>query len=477
MIVKKRLPCVFIAIIALLTIVSLGHAQNKPVEIFVEADRLEFIGEQNIALKANIVFNQQINPFWEELQKLDFSPFKIKKMTLGERKMFDQKKDLSRDFRQATFLLSLPLSFKHGNYSIPSFALNYSYFSGKNEIKETAKSKPIKVKKAQIIVTRSLEKDVVDIGDISIIRLIIWRENNIFILNRKLENLPTATPKDLSGEEFQRWTRSLEVRGQKITNFSKPEFPGFKVLIKKDLHEGSGSVIKETTEYQISFYDLPGKEFLIPPFHIWYFYSGDPKLTPKEIITSPLPIRVNSIINPRRQSIERLKPPEIISKNNIYYFGYAPFALGGILFLISGTLIALSAIRNRRECDVSAEICEMPSEVYSHILSLKESQSFERTTIVKTRNEIFKMLGSILKISAMQSVAKTTNQMISLLTQSGFSGNSIKELKTLLSELDALIQTHQTGQDTSEAKRIISRVLAIPEISKACKKRKKFIIF
>ncbi len=461
-----------------LTIPTSGLCQNPLVEILATVNRLKFVGEQNIVLKAEIVFYQQINPFWEELVKINFSPFKLEKMILGERKIFDREKELTRDCREVTFLLSLPASSNCGSYAIPAFSLNYSYFQGKSEIKGAVKSKAIKVEKVPILVTISMAKDAITIGENNTIRLTIWREKFIHLLNQELksQNGESQVPED---EGFRRWLKSLEVRGQKITDLNKPDFAPFKLLAKSVRTEIQGSIVMEVFEYRFAFYELGGKEFPLPKFYIWYLNKSQEDKTqkPKEIVTPPLVIQINSVVRPGRKTLEWLKLPEANRKNNIYYFGYGPMALGGLLLMIFGTSILLGIIRGRRKCDISAEICESPSEIYSNILSLKDNQSPERASVIKIRNEIFKMLGSILKISATQSIAKTTNQMISLLTQSGFSENSIKELKSCFSELDILIQKHQAGQDISEIKRIINHVLAVSEISRACKKRKKYLIF
>jgi len=447
------------------------------VEILATVDRLKFVGEQNIVLKVEIAFYQQINPFWEELAKINFSPFRLEKIILGERKIFDREKELTRDYREVIFLLSLPADSKCGPYVIPSFSLGYSYFQGKSEIKGATKSKAIKVEKVPILAAVALAKDAITIGEKNIVRLTIWRENHIFILNYKLEGQRTATLQDLSGEGFERWMKSLEVRNQKITDFDKPDFPGFKMLDKKSWTKQQGSVIMEVFEYRFAFYELGGKEFPLPQFHIWYLSKSQEDKTqkPKEIVTSPLAVQINSVVRPGRKTLEWLKPPEPNRKNNIYYFGYGPMALGGLLFLIFGTSILLGIIRGWRKCDVSVEI-EFPQEIRSRILLLKGSLTTERKNLIQARSEIFKLLGNISGIPANHAVVKTTSQMLTLLEQKGFSENSLQELKTCLSSVDTIIQDNENGTDI-EMRRIINRIMAISEISRACKKRKKFLIF
>ncbi|MDP1629530.1 MAG: hypothetical protein Q8L57_02825, partial [bacterium] len=310
--------------------------KHPPVEILATADRIKFVGGQNIVLKTEVVFYQQINPFWEEIAKIDFSPFRVEKVILGERKIFDKEKDLARDFREITFLLSLPISSGCGSYSIPSFSLNYSYFNKeKKEFRGATKSKAIQVEKVPILVTFEIDKDVVTIGEVNTFRLTIWREKFIRILNQELKNQNGQAP-NLEKEGFQRWLKSLEVRNQKITNFNKPDFPNFKILAKDFRIEVQDQIVKEKLEYRFAFYELGGKEFKTPSFHIWYLDgSQEEKIQkPKEIIVPPLAVQVNLVVRKARQSLEELKSPKPSQKNNLYYFGYGPLAFGGIFILI-----------------------------------------------------------------------------------------------------------------------------------------------
>ena len=374
-------------------------------------------------------------------------------------------------------MLSLPVDSKCGSYAIPAFSLNYSYFQGKSEIKGATKSKAIKVEKVPILVTIAMAKDAITIGENNTIRLTIWREKFIHLLNQKLKS-QTGEPQVLEDEGFQRWLKSLEVRNQKITDFNKPDFPGFKMLDKKSWTKQQGSIVMEIFEYRFAFYELGGKEFPLPKFHIWYLNKSQEEKTqkPKEIVTPSLVTQINLVTRPGRKTLEWLKPPEPNRKNNIYYFGYGPMALGGLLFLIFGANILLGIIRGRNKCDVFTEICEFPQEIRSRILSLKESLTAERKNLIQARSEIFKLLGSISGIPANHAVAKTTLQMLTLLEQKGFSENSLRELKTCLSSVDTIIQENENGADI-EMRRIINHIMAISEISRACKKKKKFLIF
>lgn len=452
----------------------------SPVKIFAGADRIKFVGEQNIVLKTNIVFYQQVSPFWEELSKINFLPFKLEKIVLGERKIFDREKELNRDYREATFLLSLPFSEKIGFHTIPSFSLNYFYFSGKSEIRGTAKSKAVKIEKMPILVVATIDKDVLTIGESNVLRLTIWRENYIRILNKELKDQKSETQnyaeEGFKREGFERWLKSLEVRNLKITSFDKPDLAEFKLLSKQSRVKQQEPINKEIWEYTFNFDKLGGKDFQIPAFHIWYLDESKEEKTrePREITTLPLIVRINLIVRPERQSFEGLKPPKSEPKNYLYYFGYAPLALGIVGFLIFAASALLGLIGPRKETEQKT-IRESLSLIYSRLESVITSPFLGRETTIKARNEVFKLLGSILEIPVDQVLAKTTPQIIELLNAYGFSENSLAELEIHLPNLDKQILS-QT-QTSAELNHLIARILAVEEISQLVKKRKKFIIF
>lgn len=464
-----RCFCWLVLTLILILIPNFGFGQS-PTEIMVSVDRIKFVGEQNIILKTDVVFYQQISPFWEKLSKINFSPFKMEKMILGERKMFDREKDFSRDFREATFLLSLPGSSPCGIYTIPSFSLGYSYFRGKEEIKGIARSKALKVEKVPILVTVVADKDVLAIAEINTFRLTVWAENYIQILNKELKKNQSGETQNLEQEGFVRWLKSLEVRNQKITDLEKPEFSNFKLLEKKFWSEQQGLVTMEVWEYRFASYELGGKEFPIPGFHVWYLdKSQEEKVQkPREIITPSLAIQVNRMVRPNRRTIEWLKEPGSHPKNNIYYFGYAPLAIGGICFLIFAISVIAGLLRPRAKTEAKI-VFESPSSIYKRLS--------ERKTAAEIRNEVFRLFGSILKMPANQALARTTSEMLRLLEQAGFSEKSLQELKACFSDIDKLIQNSEARMDISGLTKLVTRITAVKEISKAVKKRKKFLIF
>ncbi len=450
------------------------------VEIQVVSDRAQFIGEQNIILKAFVIFHQYVNPFWEEITKIDFSPFRVEKAIIGERKMFDRDKDLSRDFREITFLLSLPASSACGQYTIPSFSLGYSYFKEKKEIREAVKSEPFVLSKAPILISYELEKDVVTIGEVNTFRLSIWREKYIQILNYELKN-QNGGAVNLEREEFERWLKSLETRGQKISDLNRPSFPNFKILAKKSWSEAQGRISKEVFEYRFSFYELGGKEFPTPDFHIWYLDRSQEEKSqkPKEIIVPPLAVHVNLMVREGRQLAEGLKPTQPTREKGLYYLGYGPLALGGLGFLLFVIIVSASYFRPQRKSVDLAAATESIFDVRQRLLRLLKPNitDIDRQVFIKTRNEFFKLLAVVLQIPTQTSSAKTSSEILTLFAQRRFSENFRENLKITLKLLDTLIQTGPPFRNFDKICAQINVVLSAPEIAPYFKKRKKFIIF
>jgi len=473
----KRIFGCCLVLICFLTGKSLAASspQPLPVEIFVKVDRTEFIGQQDIVLKADIVFFQQANPFWERLKEISFSPFEIQKIVFDERRVFEQGKDLTRDFREVTFLLSLPASNKCGVYTIPSFALGYSYFEGKGEIKEEAKSTAIKVEKVPFLVIAETEKDVMTIGEINTTRLTVWREKYIRVLNYELKSAGDTV--DISKEGFRRWLKSLEVRDKKITDLNNPSFEGFKILSSPKWSEfESENILKEIIEYRFSFYDHVPLETSIPDFHLWYLDESKKEERPKEVVISPQYILINSLLSPRRRSVEDLKLLEASSLNSLYYFAYGSLVFGGIGFLLfAGSVFAGLSRPSPKSAEIEEPI-ESFSEVRGKLLALKESTVVNREIFVCLRNELCKLLGIMVGIPARQSLAKTSSQMVDLMKQAGLSEDFVSELKFCLETLERSIYFSKFGKNFSEVWEKVDALLSRPEL--LCRSgKKKFLIF
>ncbi len=488
MLMKKHL--IFLILLILFLLSSPIYSFGQGVEITARADKQNFVGGQNIVLQLHVVFPQGASPFWEELMKLDLSPWKIEKTILGERKIFDRDKELSRDLREITFLLSLPPSSVCGSYTIPKISLGYSYFKGKTETKGNATSKPIQVQKVPILVNCSLDKDIATIGENNVFRLTILREKHIKILNYELKNLSatnSSDPENIKNEGLVRWLKSLEVREQKITDLGKTDFTPFKILAKNSNVENQGQIAKEVFEYRFAFYELGGKEFKIPSFHIWYLDEArDEKLrAPKEIVTPPQSVWINLLVRPDRQSLEGLKPAALRPKENFLAANPSVFGYASLVGLMLFGYLAITAVRETRRKKTKtanqAETCQPVYEAQEWLVSLKGSKTMDRETLIKTRNEFFKVLGNFAGISPNTAPAKTSTALITALietmkTNGKFFGEWILNLKNCLRLLDESILEYKADTDMSAIPTSIEKILSSSEIG-GKKPKKKFLIF
>ncbi|MDP1629148.1 MAG: hypothetical protein Q8L57_00855, partial [bacterium] len=196
---------------------------------------------------------------------------------------------------------------------------------------------------------------------------------------------------------------------------------------------------------------------------------------PKEIIVPPLAVPVNLIVRKARQSLEGLKSPKPGQKNNLYYFGYGPVAFGGILILIFAMSALIKHLRPREKG--AADIGESLFDVQFRLSTLQKSGNNSRETLIKTRNNLFRLLSIILGIPANLALAKTSVEMLESFREADFSENLTRNLKTCLQLLDKSIYDYEPEQDFSEIWAQINGFLAAPEISRRFKKKKKFLIF
>lgn len=310
--------------------------KSQPFEIFAQVDSRMFVGDQSLVLKVAIVYSRQLSPFWEALKELNLSPFKIEKMSLSEAKPFDVDKTMARDFREARFFLFLPPGSSNGEYEIPSFSLEYSYFENRQELTGSALSQRILVEKVPILAHFSVEKDVMLVGETNVLKLTIIRQPEVKVLNHELKLADVL--EDEGNADIKRWFKSLKVRGQEITELTKPELGIFKITDVNFWKKNIRSAVVENYEYRFSFYERGGKGFELPAFHVWYLDTvlvgaQDLKFA-KEIKTPSLPVYINTSLSETRQSIEWIKDPALGSRFRLYFYGYLPLFLGSTLLVV-----------------------------------------------------------------------------------------------------------------------------------------------
>ncbi|MFN3467795.1 MAG: hypothetical protein ACK4WF_08865, partial [Candidatus Brocadiales bacterium] len=83
---------------------------ERPVEIWVFPSTQRLVTGKTLLLTVQVIWRLGINVVLEDLEKVDLSPFKVEKVTVGERQIFENE----RDFRVVQYLLSLPEGAKEG---------------------------------------------------------------------------------------------------------------------------------------------------------------------------------------------------------------------------------------------------------------------------------------------------------------------------------------------------------------------------
>lgn len=428
------------------------EAPEKKISLFeigTTVDRELFVSGEGVVLKVMVVFSRQLTPFWEDLKEIDFSPFKVEKMILGERKTFDRSKETIRDAREIIFFLSLPSSFAYGEYTIPSFVLRYSYFEGKEEKKRSGSSgRNIVLKKVPVLARVFLEKDAIVVGEINTIRLQISRENGFKILNHEIKTMEPGEDEDVGTSDIKRWIKSLEVHDKKITDLENPTLGAFKLLRSRFWTVKHSLVITEFYEYRFAFYDMGGSKVELPGFNIWYLdiSSGEKKnlQEPKEIATAPLDVLVNSSIREGRENIEWIK--DILPLSGIYgvyLSGYLPLGLGAVLiiFLI---FCLVRGTRLKDSADVHVDPNEEPLDRVFERLKTFLSSAFDKLTIeilISVRKDVAKLLSRAAGISDEFGAAKTFSDFsaLSFTNESAVFGGRASEFVEVIGILDRAI--------------------------------------
>ena len=140
-----------------------------------------FVTGKMIHLTLQMVWKLGVSVNVEEFKEVDLSPFKIEKVTVGERQIFNN----DSDFCVITYILSLPDEKEMGVYTVPAFSIPY-----KDEVNKKsgqAQTSSMALKKVPILVETELDRDVVDIGDRLKYKLTIWHEKYVRILDENME--------------------------------------------------------------------------------------------------------------------------------------------------------------------------------------------------------------------------------------------------------------------------------------------------
>jgi hypothetical protein len=239
------------------------------------------------------------------------SPFKVEKVTIGERQIFENE----RDFRVVQYLLSLPEGAKEGEYIVPSFAISYSDEVEKRTGK--ASSSPVVVRKVPIIAQAHVDRDVVETGDIIHYNLTILHEKDTEVVLKNLE---------------------------------RPSFEPFTLLSTSYRKTQTPHLQKTTLDYALSIYELGGeKKYEIPGLSLYYYKPGQTKkgtIETKEIRTPPIPIIINKLLKTVDVPLEGVKGPISYRRAELYAYGYVPILLGVTMLLFLFGQVGLQRVKD-----------------------------------------------------------------------------------------------------------------------------------
>ncbi|MFN3531347.1 MAG: hypothetical protein ACK41Q_02375 [Candidatus Brocadia sp.] len=398
---------------------------DKPLEIWTFIDDYRIITGKTLHLTVQVLWKLGVTVNLEGVDKIDFSPFKVEGVIIGERQIFDNE----HDYLVITYALSLPSDMKDGIYSIPSFSLSYRNEVDKSEGMTT--SSPVAVKKVPILVEGKVDKDVITIGDHIHYALTIRHEKNVKVLWENIEKL----------------------------NFSPFE------VLKRDIEKfKERNIEKIVINYTLSLYELGGKKKTpeIPELTILYYVESDAKsreaktdtslIETKEVKTVSIPIIVNSLLKAVEVPLEGIKGPLPYSKKSMVFHIYLPMGVGIVLFLFLGVTVLRSAVG--RVSPVSPRpISETPQIALERLKRVISSSQFTNDNSLNQENvyninkSLRTYLGMLIGISNETAQSAVTSTFLNYDTKKRLPEESSILVLTVLKQLDSLIFGKQIQKD------------------------------
>ena len=281
---------------------------DAPAELWLFVEDYRFVTGKMIHLTLQLIWKLGVSVDVEGFNTADLSPFKIERVTVGERQIFNN----DSDFSVITYILSLPDDAEMGIYTIPSFFISYTDEANKKSGQVQTSS--MALKKVPILVETELDRDVIAIGDTLKYTLTIWHEKYVRILeeNMKQHNL---SPFDL---------RDFRIN-----------------------EEAEGELKKTTIEYDLSIYDVPDKSenFEIPSMPVLYCeeregnvkQGEEEKLSVTQRISVPaIPVMINSLLKRIDVPLEKAKGPLVYSQKDIWLRSHLPAIVGVVIIIALG---------------------------------------------------------------------------------------------------------------------------------------------
>ena len=281
---------------------------DAPAELWLFVEDYRFVTGKMIHLTLQLIWKLGVSVDVEGFNTVDLSPFKIEKVTVGERQIFNN----DSDFSVITYILSLPDDTDMGIYTVPTFLISYTDEANKSSGQVQTSS--MALKKVPILVETELDRDIIDIGDTLKYTLTIWHEKYVQILEENMKQL----------------------------NLSPFDLRDFRIS-----EEAEGKLKKTTIEYDLSIYELPDKEenFEIPSMPVLYCderegdanQGGSGKLPETQRIRTPaIPVLINSLLKRIDVPLERAKGPLVYSQKDIWLRSHLPIIIGVVIMIALG---------------------------------------------------------------------------------------------------------------------------------------------
>ncbi len=389
---------------------------DAAVELWLYVENYRFITGKMIHLTLQMVWKLGVSVNVELFKEVDLSPFKIEKVTVGERQIFNN----DSDFCVITYILSLPDDAEEGVYTVPVFSIPYN--DEANKTSGHVQTSPMALKKVPIMVETELDRDVVDIGDRLKYKLTIWHEKYVHILKENMEG--------------------LNLNPFKLIKFGINE-------------EIEGRLRKTTVEYELSIYDLPdqSENFEIPSLPVLYSINregnakhkeGEKTAVTQKISTAAIPVLINSLLKRIDVPLEGLKGPLVYSQKDKCLRSHLPVILGVFIIIALGAneirklVYRLSeAIKERMAMSPLAH-AERLGRLINDYNSDAEGDELRRS-VVKIDCASRAFLGSLVEVPGEVVRSVTTAKLIEIIRGKKLAGEIVESADNVLKSFDSVI--------------------------------------
>ncbi|HDY69270.1 MAG: hypothetical protein JYX80_11150 [Candidatus Scalindua sediminis] len=389
---------------------------SAPVELWIFVGNYRFVTGKRIHFTLQMIWKLGVSVNVEEFRNVDLSPFKIEKVTIGERQIFNN----DCDFLIITYILSLSDDAKGGVYTIPSFSISY-----KDEVNKEvgrANTSPIALKKVPIMLDTKVDRDVVDIGDRIHYELTMWHERYVKILKENMEKL---------------------------------DFSPFQVIDFNIVEKSEGKLKKTTMEYELSVYDFPGNKesFEIPSLPVLYYleHEGETKregeedmIKTQEIGTPAIPVIVNTLLKRIDVPLESVKGPVVHARRDVCLRGHLPIIFGVLIIIVLG-VNETRRYASRFTKAVKEKIADAPlahAEKLEKLIAVFDSDAEVnelKKSVINIDCALRVFLGALAEISREEVLSFTTTKIVDTLRSKNMAGKIVESANNTLGIFDTVI--------------------------------------